>query len=49
MVWTRSTYPSLKWRGQQLTKVGKKENDKPFPLLFRGYTHLQLKGEVSSF
>ena len=49
MAWTRSAYPCLKPRGQQLTKNGKKENDKHLPLLFRAYKHKQLKGEVSSF
>ena len=48
MVWTHSAYPSLKSRGQQLTKDGEKENYKNLSLLFRGYKHQQLKGEVSS-
>ena len=49
MAWTRSAYPCLKPRGQQLTKTGEKENYKQLSLLFRGYKHEQLKGEVSSF
>ena len=49
MAWTRSAYPSLKPRGQQLTKNGKTEHYKHYSLLFRGYKHQQLKGEVSSF
>ena len=49
MVWARSACPSLKSRGHQLTKNGKKENYKHFFLLFRGYKHEQLNGEVSSF
>ena len=48
MVWTSSACLSLKSRGQQLTKNGKKENCKHYSLLFRGYKHWQLKGEVSS-
>ena len=48
MVWTNSAYPSLKLRGQQLTKDGEKENYKHLSLLFRGYKHQQLQGKVSS-
>ena len=48
MAWTRSAYPCLKPREQQLTKNRKKENYKHSSLLFRGYKHQQLKGEVSS-
>ena len=48
MAWTRSACPCLKSRGQQLTKSGKTENCKLYSLLFRGYKHQQLKGEVSS-
>ena len=40
MVWMRSACPSLKLWGQQLTKIGKKENEKhDSSLLFRGYEH----------
>ena len=49
MVWAHSACPSLKLRGLQLTKIGKKENDKHTSLLFRGYKHWQLVGEVISF
>ena len=31
-----------------MTKFGEKENDKHLSLLFHGYKHSQLKGEVSS-
>ena len=48
MAWTHFAYPCLKPWGQQLTKNGKKENYQHLSLLFRGYKHYQLKGEVSS-
>ena len=48
MAWTHSACPSLKLRGQQLTKIGKKAIYKHLSLLFCGYKHEQLKGEVSS-
>ena len=49
MVWPRSACPNLKQWVQQLTKIGKKENNKYSSLLFRGYEHYQLKREVTSF
>ena len=44
MAGTRSAYPCLKPRGQQLTKNGKNENPKHLSLLFRGYKHLTPEG-----
>ena len=38
----------LKTAGTTADKNGKKENYKHLSLLFRGYKHQQLKGEVSS-
>ena len=48
MVWKRSACSSLKLWGQQVTKNGKIEHSKHTSLLFRGYKHQQLKGEVNS-
>ena len=46
MAWTRLACPSLKPRGQQLTKNGTKENYKHLSLLFPGYKYEQLNCEV---
>ena len=44
----RTRLSLLKTAGTTADENGKKENDKHLSLLFRGYKHEQMEGEVSS-